>query len=120
MKIRINRAWLTLGATIGLLDIATTWYALRIGASEGNPVQAWLFSTLGFWIGCAVGIPLDVWRASLAASLPRSDAAYARISGGRLPRKGVALIAYVAQGSVLLHAFIVVGNLIVIGSLLRP
>jgi hypothetical protein len=110
---------MTLGITIALLDIATTWYALRIGASEGNPAQAWMFSQFGFWLGCALWFPVDVWRVSVAASFPYGNVEKARVSGVTLSRTAVRVIAYVAQAAILFHAFIVASNFLVIGHLLR-
>ena len=107
------------GVTIALLDIATTWYALRIGASEGNPAQVWMFSQFGFWGGCALWFPVDLWRINVAASFPHGTEEKARVSGVTLSRTAVRLIAYVAQAAILFHAFIVASNFLVIGSLLR-
>lgn len=119
MRTPRNHAWMALGIAIVLLDIATTWFALRLGASEGNPAQGWLFSQFGFWLACALYFPLDLWRINIAASFPYGNAEKARVSGVTLSRTAVRLIAYVAQAGILAHAFIVVSNLLVIGSLLR-
>ena len=119
MRTPRNHAWMTLGIAIALLDIATTWAALRIGASEGNPAQAWMFSQFGFWLACALYFPLDLWRINIAASFPYGDEEKARVSGVTLSRTAVRFIAYVAQAGILMHAFIVVSNFLVIGSLLR-
>ncbi len=119
MRTPRNRAWMKLGITVVLLDIATTWVALRLGASEGNPAQAWMFSQFGFWLACALYFPLDLWRINIAASFPYGDEAKARVSGVTLSRSAVRLIAYVAQAGILMHAFIVASNFVVIGVLLR-
>ena len=119
MRTPRNRAWMALGMSIVLLDIATTWVALRLGAPESNPAQAWMFSQFGFWGGCALWFPVDVWRVSVAASFPYASEEKVRVSGVTLPNTAVRGIAYVAQGAILFNAFIVASNFLVIGHLLR-
>jgi hypothetical protein len=48
------RTWFILLTAFQVGDVLSTWLALSIGISEGNPIVIWVTSKLGFWFGSFV------------------------------------------------------------------
>ena len=63
----IGRAFVALN----VVDQATTWYGLRHGGEEGNPVFRRLFASMGFGPATAVKLVLSVALVLLLAELVR-------------------------------------------------
>ncbi len=117
---KMRRALATACFLILALDILTTWYALRIGASEGNPVQARLFEMHGFWLACALWMPLDFIRIAFVTAYPfrARSGQRARVLGLELSVPAVRILSVAAITTFAFHAFIVMHNGIVIDRML--
>lgn len=60
-------ALLALANVLSLLDLSFTLRALALGATEGNPLMAWLFGHSTFAaaaakVGMVAGLSLVIWR----------------------------------------------------------
>lgn len=53
-----------------LLDVLTTWHAMRAGGREANPLMDWLISRLGFWPAFGAMKALLIWAAWWAIDTP--------------------------------------------------
>jgi hypothetical protein len=117
---KMRRALATVCLLILALDILTTWYALRLGASEGNPVQARLFELHGFWLAVALWMPLDFIRIAFVTAYPfraRRDQR-ARVLGLELSVPAIRILSIAAITTFAFHAVIVLHNGIVIDQML--
>lgn len=60
--------WLLI--VLQLADVLTTWYVIRAGGREANPIMVWLIDRIGFWPAFGVMKAAVIWLAWLTVETP--------------------------------------------------